>query len=93
MRDRLVSHDLTVGQLVLLTEAIEQVADGRPSTELSVREVAEALRESKLSHVAVDLVADLADVLAPLAGNGDVLDQVTLGTLQRVIGDGRRRRP
>jgi hypothetical protein len=87
--ERFMGRELTVSQVIELTRSISAVAEGRSANELTVREVAEVLRENKLSGVPVETVAALADVVAPLSGKGDVLEQVTLRHLHGAIGKGR----
>jgi hypothetical protein len=84
--ERFLGRELTVNQVIELTRSISTVAQGRSADELTIREISEVLRESKLSGVPVETVAALVDVVAPLAGKGDVLEQVTLSHLHGVVG-------
>jgi hypothetical protein len=87
--ERFMSRELTVTQVIDLTRSLSTVAAGRPAEELTIREVTAVLRESKLSGVPVETVGALAEVLAPLSREGDVLTQVTLSDLEGVVGTRR----
>ena len=81
--------DLTVSQAIALTDKLATVGGGRSSENLSIREVRQMLVHDRLSGISVEIVAGMADVVAPHAKRGNALEKVTLAQMAGVIGKRR----